>query len=290
LTIAGLLARYHFLRVQSIGNSVMGREIPCILMGEGETEVTFSAAHHGNESITCPLSLLFLETYAEAYAAKGEIDGISAVELYQNTTLHLIPLVNPDGVDLVNGILDADDSFFTQAKALSEFYPDIPFPSGWKANIRGVDLNLQYPADWEQAKEIKYAQGFTRPGPRDFVGLGPLTEPESLALYQYTLEHNFRLLLALHTQGKVIFWKYKDMEPAASESIVRAFEAASGYEGEDTPAASSNAGYRDWFIQTYRLPGFTLEAGCCENPLPIKDLFPIFDDCLGIFALALQMA
>ena len=34
----------------------------------------------------------------------------------------------------------------------------------------GVDLNLQFPAGWEQAKEIKFAQGFTSPAPRDYVG------------------------------------------------------------------------------------------------------------------------
>ena len=44
------------------------------------------------------------------------------------------------------------------------------FQVGWKANINGVDLNLQFPAGWENAKEIKYAQGFNRPTPRDFVG------------------------------------------------------------------------------------------------------------------------
>ena len=41
---------------------------------------------------------------------------------------------------------------------------------GWKANINGVDLNLQFPAGWENAKEIKYSQGFNKPAPRDFVG------------------------------------------------------------------------------------------------------------------------
>ena len=69
------------------------------------------------------------------------------------------------------------------------------FQVGWKANILGTDLNLQFPAGWKNAKEIKYAQGFNKPAPRDFVGLEPLSEPESLAIYNFTLIHDKNLLL-----------------------------------------------------------------------------------------------
>ena len=55
----------------------------------------------------------------------------------------------------------------------------------------GVDLNLQFPAGWEQAKKIKYAQGFNQPAPRDFVGFGPLTEPESLAIYNFIQKEEY---------------------------------------------------------------------------------------------------
>jgi hypothetical protein len=49
-------------------------------------------------------------------------------------------MVNPDGVDLVNGFLESGP-YYQMAKAIGESYPDIAFPSGWKANIEGVDLN-----------------------------------------------------------------------------------------------------------------------------------------------------
>lgn len=90
-----------------------------------------------------------------------------------------------------------------------------------------MDLNQQFPADWEKAREVKFAQGFTSPAPRDFVGFGPLTEPESLGLYDFTLEHNFRLIIAYHTQGEIIFWRYLDFNPPGAEEIANEFARVS---------------------------------------------------------------
>ena len=148
-----------------------------------------------------------------------------------------------------------------------------------------MDLNLQFPAGWEQAREIKYSQGFTSPAPRDFVGYGPLTEPESLAIYNFTLEHNFRLVLSFHTQGEVIYWQFQDYTPSESLYIGQEFSNVSGYSLEDTPFNSSFAGYKDWFIQNYRRPGYTIEVGEGENPIPISQFDQIYSDILGIFVL-----
>ena len=150
-----------------------------------------------------------------------------------------------------------------------------------------MDLNLQFPAGWENAREIKYAQGFISPAPRDFVGYGPLTEPESLAVYNFTLQHNFRLVLAYHTQGKVIYWKFQDYNPPRALQIGNAFSRVSGYSLEETPYNSSFAGYKDWFIQNYNLPGYTIEVGQGTNPLPISQLDKIYYDNLGILILGM---
>ena len=71
-------------------------------------------------------------------------------------------MVNPDGVDLVTGALHPTSPFYKQTERIAYGFATIPFPDGWKANIKGVDLNLQFPAGWQQAREIKYSQGFTR--------------------------------------------------------------------------------------------------------------------------------
>lgn len=144
---------------------------------------------------------------------------------------------------------------------------------------------MQFPAGWKNAKEIKYAQGFDMPAPRDFVGFGSLTEPESLAIYNFTLMHDFRLIITYHTQGKEIYWNFQNINPPKGYEIGTKFANASGYLLTDVPYNSSFAGYKDWFIQDYNRPGYTIEAGIGENPLSIDQFDDIYNDNLGILVL-----
>ena len=125
------------------------------------------------------------------------------------------------------------------------------------------------------------------PAPRDFGGFGPLTEPESLGMYNFTLEHNFRLILAYHTQGEVIFWRYLNYTPSGAEDIANEFARVSGYELINEVDNDSYAGYRDWFISEYNRPGFTIETGLGVNPLPISQFDKIYNENLGILVLGL---
>lgn len=287
LSLEGLTARYPFLTVRNIGETFYGRKLPQVAVGLGPRRILYNAAHHANEWITVPLLMKFLETYARAISENGRIYGFSAQALYQRTTLHLVPMVNPDGVDLVTGGLREGDPGWAEARALAENYPDIPFPEGWKANLRGVDLNLNYPAYWEQARENKFTQGYTRPGPRDYVGTAPLTEPESEAMVRLTELIEPSLTLSYHTQGDVIYWKFLNIEPAGAEELGERFAAVSGYTLEDVPFASGFAGYKDWFILTRDRPGYTIEVGSGENPLPLSQFDDILARNLGILSLGL---
>ena len=241
LNIPALKTIYPFLETGFIGRSVLGNQIPFIKFGNGQKEVFYCASTHANEWITTPLLMKFLEILSKSYVNNLNVFGYTAQYLFNNTSLYIVPMVNPDGINLVTGLYPETSNIYKNAQIISQSYPDIPFPDGWKANIRGVDINLQFPADWEKAREIKFAQGFDKPAPRDYVGLSALSEPESISLYNFTLEHNFSLMLTYHTQGKVIFWQYQDYTPPISQNIVNTFASVSGYTPEETPYNSSFA-------------------------------------------------
>ena len=271
-----LAEAYPFLETELLARTAFGRPIYAVSIGSGDRRVLYSAAHHANEWLTATVLLKFLEDYAEALQNDGELGGVNARELYQSATISLVPLVNPDGVDLVTGAIEAGSDQYERAREFSDFYPNIPFPEGWKANLNGVDLNLQYPAGWLRAREIKFSQGFTRPGPRDYVGRFPLSQIEPQALYDYTERIDPAIVIAWHSQGEVIYWQYGGIEVIGARELAERFSEVSGYALEDTPYNSSFAGYKDWFIQSFRRPGFTIEVGTGENPLPLSQFDEIY--------------
>ena len=283
-TILDLTERYPFLRSEVLTTTAFGRPVRTLVVGEGERKVLYSASHHANEWITTLVLLKFVEELAAAIETDGKLYGVPARTISRAATIYLVPMVDPDGVDLVTGAIQPGTLEYETARRIGDSFPDIPFPEGWKANLLGVDLNLQYPAGWLQAREIKFMQGYNRPAPRDYVGRAPLSQRESIALAQYTDDTDPALVLALHTQGKVIYWQFKDYEVPGARELAEEFARLSGYAMEDTPYESSFAGYKDWFIQNWRRPGFTIEVGSGENPLPLSQFDEIYRDNLGILA------
>ena len=284
--IQALTQTYPFVRTEVLTTTAFQRPVSTLVLGSGGRKVLFTAAHHANEWITALVLLKFAEELAQAIQNDTQLYGVPARLIDRNVTIHMVPMVDPDGVDLVTGAIQPGSVQYALAQRLGDNYPAIPFPDGWKANLLGVDLNLQYPAGWLQAREIKFSQGYVNPGPRDYVGRAPLNQMESRALAEYTEQVDPALVLAYHTQGKEIYWQFDEYVIPGARELGEEFARLSGYTLTEAAYNSSFAGYKDWFIRRFRRPGFTIEAGQGENPLPIEQFEEIYRDNLGILVTA----
>ena len=284
--IRQLADTYPDIRTEVLGRTAFQRPISALVLGSGQRQVLYSGAHHANEWITSLVLLKYAEDLAQAARDEGQIYNRAAREILEQVTIHIVPMVDPDGVDLVVGAISQEDVSYALAQRISRDFPDIPFPEGWKANLLGTDLNLNYPAGWLMAREIKFSQGYTQPAPRDYVGRAPLNQLETQTLAAYTEEVNPDLVLAYHSQGKEIYWEFRNYQVSGAQELGEQMAQASGYTLAQVPYNSSFAGYKDWFIQNFRKPGYTIEVGQGENPLPLSQFDEIYQDNLGILTIA----
>ena len=267
-----LRRQFPFVYVKPLTQTAFGRTVWALQLGAGSRKLLVTAGHHANETITSDALWQWLFSFCAAVRDGALIGGSDARQLYRSAMVYLVPLVNPDGADLTAGLCAPESPEYRAAAAIAAQYPAVPFPSGWKANLCGVDLNLNYPARWEIARQIKKEQGVFGPAPRDFVGFSPLDQPETAALAAFSRCVHPDLMLALHTQGSVIYPGPAETAPPGAQALAQTLAAASGYPVAAVPPESANAGFKDWFLQVFKRPAFTIEAGLGQNPLPMSQL------------------
>lgn len=284
--IQGLKARYPALMVGSAGFSVLGHTLFALRLGTGPTRVAYNASHHALEWITTPVLMKFAEDYLKSRALGKLLSGYDTRKLWTESSIWLVPMVNPDGVNLVINGLSPDNPYYSNLIRWNGGSTD--FSGTWEANIRGVDLNHNYNAAWEQSKQEEAALGITGPGPTRYSGPYPVSEPETRAMVSFTRSRNIGLVMAYHSQGRVIYWNFMNLASPQAEEIGRALSRISGYALDEATGPASYAGYKDWFIQDFRRPGYTIEVGSGQNPLPLSQFPQIYAENLGMLLYAAQ--
>ncbi len=121
--------KYHFLNIQVVGNSVLGKNIYVVKLGRGSKKVFYSASFHANEWITSVLLMKFIEDYCIAYVNNSDLYDYPIRDLFNDVSIYIMPMVNPDGVDLVTGFLTPYSSAYRSAYNISTQFPNIPFPN-----------------------------------------------------------------------------------------------------------------------------------------------------------------
>ena len=270
--VYAIKGRYPSAELGSIGKSVMGKDLYYLKIGKGSSIVLYTAAFHGMERITSVLMLRFAERLLRAIDDDTEIAGIKARRAMIGRSLVIVPRVNPDGCDIaLKGIGGCG---YHAAKIYN--WCDGNF-SIWNANARGVDINHNFDAGWNELQKMEKNAGIYGPSPTRYGGPSPESEPETCALTNLCRKNSICHVLAFHSQGEEIYWRYGEHTPQKGKKMAEVFAASTGYTLEAPIGLASHGGFKDWFIEEFHRPGFTIEVGKGKNPLDCRLLDEIYE-------------
>lgn len=283
--IAGLCGRYRGLRPVTVGASLLGRQLQALVLSTGHggnrRRVLIAAAFHAQEWLTALCALRLCEELCRAGKARVPLCDLAVEKILEERELWFLPLVNPDGVEIALHGSAAAGSYAAFVAANGGDTPGL-----WQANARGVDINHNFNAGWAQMQALAAENHRDRPGPRQYSGPSPESEPETRAVTDLCRKYGFRHLVALHSQGEEIYWRYGDDTPPQSRLMAQVLGEASGYTVADPAGMAAYGGCKDWFIRCFHRPGFTIELGKGENPLPLAEFEAIYAKAREMLVLA----
>ncbi|WLR51346.1 M14 family zinc carboxypeptidase [Bacillus tianshenii] len=244
----------HLIQYHSIGKTPYGRDLWAVKLGNGSSTVFLNGAHHAREWMTSTLLMKMMEQYASAYENNATIGKYPAKEILNETSIWFVPMVNPDGVTLQQfGVKAFPQNVQKQLIRLNGGSTDF---KRWKANAQGIDLNRQYPADWENIRYNKSYPAFSH-----HKGNKPLQTLETQAIHKFTKEINPEIAVAYHSSGRILYWYFnnKPENLQRDKQLARTFKDYTDYTLVTPRMNPSGGGYTDWFIQEFGRPGFTPE-------------------------------
>lgn len=261
----------------SIGESVMEKKIYCITYGKGDKKLFVNGAHHGLEYITSAFLMRFLRELVSAVKNGEDMLGYDAKRLTEGVKLYVVPMVNPDGVDIAVNGLDITNRYHRHLISMVGIHS---FNKVWQANANGVDINHNYDARWSVVEK--------KPGPTKYSGPYAESEPETKAVCDFVRSMEFDMLMAFHSQGGEIYYDFDGLAAEENKEIAQRLSSASGYPVRMTEGTASFGGCKDWFIKEFGKSGFTVEMGHGKNPLPEERLDEFFADNARIILSAME--
>lgn len=286
-TVGAFANRYPFLTVTELGKTILGRSIPLLIIGEGERNVLYVGAHHGMEWITTSLLLRYLNDFCEACSCSGIAYKLSLPLFLKEYRIHVIPMLNPDGVEYqIHGVAE-NNPLRDRVLAMNGGSEDF---TSWQANARGVDLNHNYNAGFADYKRLEAEAGIACGAPTRYSGQSPESEPEVAALCNYIrFWKDLKLVLSLHTQGEEIFYRSGGKMILGTFPSIAKLSRLCGYRLSEADGMAAYGGLTDWCLQKCEIPALTIECGKGKNPLPITQLFSIYANLRKALFLAPTM-
>lgn len=252
---------------------------------DAKKHIFISASMHAREYMASLLTMKQLEYYCYYYYT-GKYKGTYYSELFDKVCVHLIPMVNPDGISISQfgskGIHNA--TLRRNVINICKKYGggSANYYRTWKANARGVDLNRNFDVAWKQsANDVKH------PANASYKGISAASEKETKALVQAINNANPKATINYHAMGSILYWYFgqkgtllKDSKRLLNEvrSLTHYTPVGGTYHSYDA------AGLGDWVSIKKKLPTVTIEIGRSPCPLKIREFPSIWSKNREIWA------
>ncbi|HHW45572.1 MAG TPA: hypothetical protein GXX17_01505 [Clostridiales bacterium] len=281
-TIRHMCDEYTFLKAETIGKSVSGRNIYCLKIGDAPEYVLFVGGFGGRERITCTLLLEYARQLCDALKHDKTISHFNARKAMYGRALMIVPQANPDSCEVA--IKGATGCGYLAPKIKRLCSGDF---SIWNSNLRGVNINHNFDIKFRQVRELEKSRGIYGPCPEGFAGPFPVSEPETEALVKLCASHRIRHALAFRTGGESIYWSFEDIRPDDSERMAELLSISAGYSMEVPTGLMGDIGFKDFILSQYNRPALTVYVG--KGDPTILQFPKLYDRLLELLVLATLM-
>ena len=231
------------ISVFSIGKTTEGRDMTAFTLGKGDKNIILCGAMHAREYISSVFLMYMADTYALAYTNNESRDGYNFREALDSVKFIIVPMVNPDGINLVqNGYESTKNPDYIRSLPTNEYGY-----RGWKATANGVDLNNNFDVLW-------YSKGGS-PSFGGYSGAYAASEPETRAMQDLINNTNFEIFASFHSQGQVIYW----MDPNCNQDLIGKFNpyidricSETGFEKMPSDGDYGYSGYMTDYVRYYK--------------------------------------
>ena len=152
-----LIKEFPFIKKETIGKSLVNRNIEAFTIGNKNKKIIMVGGVHGSEYLTINLLYKFLWQLGCSYRDGSEVAGIKMKRYLHRRGVTIIPCVNPDGTDI--NLLGSSSA--NKYSSLINYI--CPHSCIWQSNARGVDINHNFPANWEEIHKREIALGISVP-------------------------------------------------------------------------------------------------------------------------------
>ena len=281
-----LKATYPKMQMDVLGNTIDGRQLYHVVVGNPSAphKILVHGGIHAREYISSQLVMREIVALLEMQQNNWLYHGQSVATLLQNTCIHFVPMVNPDGITLVQGGVDALNTQAAKTMVMSMAAQDqvtdlAAYLRKWKNNINGVNLNRNFDAFWQEA-----TPKVDHPSNMFYKGTGPESEVESKALANLCRQLMPDYTISYHTQGRVIYWYFGETGnyKAKGQHLANVVHQNTGYTISDTWSQTDAAGFKDWAVQKLDIPSVTIELGRGTSPVDESQITQMWTENDGI--------